>query len=86
MKIVKSHKNRTAHSENFGVWAGKTLLDQEVDQHASLCNHGGVSDSIEHVKIGYGDAFVWFDDMDEVRRLGEKLLEIAEEAEKREES
>jgi hypothetical protein len=55
-----------------------------VDQHASLCNHGGVSDSIEHVKIGYGDAFVWLDDMEEVRRLGEKLLEIAEEAEKRE--
>ena len=86
MKIVKSHKNRTAHSENFGVWAGKTLLDQEVDQHASLCNHGGVSDRIEHVKIGYGDAFVWLDDMEEVRRLGEKLVEIAEEAKKREES
>jgi hypothetical protein len=75
MKIVKSHKNRTAHSEFFGVWAGKTLLDQEVDIHATLASHGGVNDQIHHVKVGNGDAFIWFDDMEEVRRLGAKLTE-----------
>jgi hypothetical protein len=86
MKIVKRHKNRTAHSENFGVWPGKTLLDQEVDVHATIASHGGCNDRIDYVKIGCGDAFIWFDDMEEVRRLGEKLVEFAEEAKKREES
>lgn len=83
MKIVKSHKNRSAHSEQFGVWSGKTLNDIKVDPHACCVAHGGLADQIDHVKIGTGDAFVWFDDLDEVRRLGVKLIEIADENAKR---
>ena len=37
MKIVKQHKNRSVHSEAFGIFSGKTLA--EVD--ASNCSHGG---------------------------------------------
>lgn len=83
MKIVKSHKNRSAHSEQFGIWSGKTLNDIEVNPHATCATISELANQIVAVKIGNGDAFIWFDDLDEVRRLGVKLIEIADEDAKR---
>ena len=83
MKIVKQHKNRSAHSELFGIWAGKTLQEVEVNPHATCATHGGLNDMIDHVKIGQGEAFIWLDDMDEARRLGVRLIEFADEDAKR---
>ena len=80
MKIVKRHKNRSAHSEAFGIWSGKTLSDIEVNPHATCVSHGILADQIVHVQIGQGEAFIWLDDMNEVRRLGVKLIEIADES------
>ena len=47
MKIVKQHKNRSVHSEAFGIYSGKTLA--EVD---ASCSHGGTMDQIQYIKIG----------------------------------
>ena len=83
MKIVKTHKKRSANSEEFGIWSGKTLLEVDVDPHATCVTMSQLADQIVAVKIGNGDAFIWFDDLDEVRRLGVKLIEIADEDAKR---
>ena len=83
MKIVKRHKSRSAHSEAFGIWSGKTLQEVEVDKHAACVTHGVLADQIVHVKVGQGDAFIWLDDMNEVHNLGRKLIELANEAAKR---
>ena len=88
MKIVKQHKSRSVHSEAFGIFSGKTLTDIEIDHIASACTHGGTNDRIDHVKVGdtsHG-AFLWFDDIGEVSRLGRKLVEYAEEYERRQEN
>ena len=88
MKIVKQHKNRSAHSEAFGIYSGKTLADIEIDHIASACTHGGTNDQIDYVKVGNTShgAFLWFDDISEVSRLGRKLVELAEEYERRQEN
>ena len=81
MKIVKQHKNRSVHSEAFGIYSGKTL----AEVNASNCSHGGRSDKIEYIKIGdcsHG-AFIWFDDLEEAKALGEKLIEYYDEHLKR---
>ena len=82
MKIVKQHKNRSVHSEAFGIFSGKTLA--EVD--ASNCSHGGTMDRIEYIKIGdtSHDAFLWFDDLDEAKVLADKLIEFWAESRRRE--
>lgn len=85
MKIVKQHKSRSVHSEAFGIFSGKTLADIEIDHIASVVTHGGISDRIDHVKVGNTShpAFLWFDDLTEVERLGKKLVEYAEEYKRR---
>ena len=85
MKIVKKHKNRSAHSEEFGVWSGKTLADIPVNKHDYQVSFGGLQDRIDHIKVGNNDydAFLWFTDMQEVKEFGQRLVELAEEAEKR---
>ena len=81
MKIVKAHKNRSKHSEGFGIWSGKTL--SEVSIANSGISHGGCSDMIDYIRFGTNEAFMWIDDMEEARMLGEKLIQLAEEAERR---
>lgn len=83
MKIVKQHKNRSVHSEAFGIFSGKTL----AEVNATDCSHGGTNDRIEYIKIGdtSHDAFLWFTDLDEAKRLGERLIEFYEESERRKE-
>ena len=74
MKIVKQHKNRSVHSEAFGIFSGKTLA--EVD--ASNCSHGGTMDRIEYIKIGdcSHDAY-WLLFLDEAKNsLADKLIEF----------
>ena len=85
MKIVKQHKNRSAHSEAFGIFSGKTLADIEIDHIASACTHGELGGQIVHIKVGdtSHEAFLYFDDMIEAERLGKKLVGLAEEAFKR---
>ena len=80
MKIVKQHKNRSAHSEAFGIFSGKTLADIPINVIASQCTYGGLGGKIDHIKVGdtsHG-AFLWFDDLDEVAALGEKLVYYAQ--------
>ena len=69
MKIVKQHKNRSAHSEQFGIWSGKTLADIPVRKNDYHVTWGGVQDKIHHIKVGNlsHDAFLWFTDMQEVK-------------------
>ena len=88
MRIVKHHKSRSQHSEQFGIWSGKTLANIPVGKHDHHVTHGGLSDKIEHVKVGSlsHDAFLWFDDMEELRSLGEKLISIADEAARRQQN
>lgn len=85
MKIVKQHKNRSAYSESFGIYSGKTLADIPFGVHTHAVTAGGLNDKIEYVKIGNTshDAFLWFDNMDELKPFAEKLLEIASEHERR---
>ena len=81
MKIVKKYKSNISTAETFGVWPGKTI--------AVICSsdisHGGINDRIEYVKVGnaHHEAFLWFDDLDDARAIGETLLEFANEAERR---
>jgi len=85
MKIVKQHKNRSVHSEAFGIFSGKTLADIKVGINETRCSHGGLNDMIDYIKVGdtsHG-AFLWFDDIQEAEILGRKLIEYAEEAESR---
>jgi hypothetical protein len=85
MKIVKQHKNRSVHSEAFGIFSGKTLADIKVGINETGCTHGGTNDMIDYIKVGdtsHG-AFLWFDDIQEAEILGRKLIEYAEEAESR---
>ena len=86
MKIVKQHKNRSVHSEAFGIFSGKTLADIEIDHIASACTGGGLSDRIDHVKVGNTShgAFLWFDDLEEAKALGDKLIEFWAESRRRE--
>ncbi len=81
MKIVKQHKNRSVHSEAFGIYSGKTL----AEVNAYNCSHGGTMDQIHYIKIGdtSHDAFLWIDNLEEAKQLGEKLIEFYEESEKR---
>ena len=85
MKIVKKHKNCSAHSERFGIWSGKTLADIAIDINACQVTHGELGGQIVHIKIGNNDhdAFIWFEDMQEVMSLGKKLVRLADEAQKR---
>ena len=85
MKIVKKHKNCSAHSERFGIWSGKTLADIAIDINACQVSHGELGGQIVHIKIGNNDhdAFIWFEDMQEVMSLGKKLVRLADEAQKR---
>lgn len=88
MKIVKTHKIRSAHSEQFGLWSGKTLADIPVRFNDYQVSFGGVQDKIDHIKVGnlVHEAFLWFTDMQEVREFGQKLVELAEEAERRQQN
>ncbi len=85
MKIVKQHKNRSAYSESFGIYSGKTLADIPFDVHTHAVSHGGLNDQIDYIKIGNTshDAFLWFDNIDELKPFADKLLEIANEHERR---
>lgn len=85
MKIVKRHKNRSAHSEAFGIFSGKTLADIKIGINETGSSYGGLNDMIDHIKVGdtSHEAFLWFDDMQEAEILGRKLIEYAEEAESR---
>lgn len=86
MKIVKTHKNRSAHSEAFGIWSGKTLAEIPVGIHHHQVTTGGLNDKLDHIKVGNGsfDAFLWFDNIQEAGEFGQRLIEIAEEAKRRE--
>ena len=86
MKIVKAHKNRSAHSEAFGIWSGKTLAEIPVGIHDHQVSHGGLQDRIDHIKVGDGtfEAFLWFDNIQEAGELGQKLVDLALEAKSRE--
>ena len=88
MKIVKKHKNRSAHSEHFGIWSGKTLADITIDINAHQVTQGELSGQIVHVKVGNNshDAFLWFENMQELRSLGQKFTRLADEAERRQQN
>lgn len=88
MKIVKQHKNRSAHSEAFGIWSGKTLAEIPVGIYDYQVTTGGLNDKLDHIKVGNGsfDAFLWFDNIQEAGQFGQRLIEIAEEAKNREQS
>lgn len=79
MKIVKQHKVRAKSSEEFGIFSGKTIADIPINIIAAQCTYGGLGGKIEHIKIGdtSHDAFIWFEDLDEVAALGEKLVYYA---------
>ena len=81
MKIIKRHKNHSAHSKYYGVFSGKELADIDCLQ----VSHGGRSDKIEYIKIGdnSNEAFIWFDDMADARAIGKKLISFADEADRR---
>ena len=85
MKIVKRHKNNSQHSENFGIWSGKTLADIQMNWHGYQVSFGGLQGNIDHIKIGDNshDAFIWFDDPQEARVLGQRLIDIADENDRR---
>jgi hypothetical protein len=85
MKIVKLHKVNSAHSEQFGIWSGKTLANIPVGKTDHQVSHGGLKGQIDHIKVGDGshEAFLWFDDLQEAYELGGKLIELATEAELR---
>ena len=80
MKIVKQHKVRAKSSEEFGIFSGKTIADIPINKIAAQCTYGGLGGKIEHIKIGdtSHDAFIWFDDLDEVAALGKALVYYAE--------
>jgi len=80
MKIVKKHKHNTKSSELFGVFSGKTIADIPINVIAAQCTYGGLGGKIDHIKVGdtSHDAFIWFDDLDEVAALGEKLVYYAQ--------
>ena len=82
MKIVKKHKNRSAHSEAFGIWSGKTLAEIPVGIHDHQVSAGGLNDQIEYIKVGDGshNAFLWFDNPEEAREFGQRLIELADHA------
>jgi len=82
MKIVKAHKNRSAHSESFGIWSGKTLSEIPVGLHDHQVTAGGLSDQIDHIKVGDGshEAFLWFDNPEEAGEFGQRLIELANHA------
>ena len=88
MKIVKAHKNRSAHSEAFGIWSGKTLTEIPVGKHDYQIAYGGLQDKIDHIKVGNGsyEAFLWFDSVQEAGEFGQKLIDVALEAAKREQT
>lgn len=88
MKIVKAHKSRSAHSEAFGIWSGKTLAEIPVGKHDHQIAYGGLQDKIEHIKVGNGsyEAFLWFDNVQEAGEFGQKLVAVALEAAKREQT
>lgn len=83
MKIVKQHKNRTKTSEEFGIHSGKTIADIPINVIAAQCSYGGLGGKVDYIKIGdtSHDAFIWFDDLKEVRALGARLVEFAQKAE-----
>jgi hypothetical protein len=85
MKIVKRHKSRTKYSEQFGIWSGVTLANIPMGAHDHQTSFGGLQDKINHIKVGdnSNDAFIWFDDMNEARVLGQRLIDIANESDKR---
>ena len=85
MKIVKLHKNNSAHSEQFGIWSGKTLAEIPVGKNDYQVSHGGLNNQIDHIKVGDGNhnAFLWFDSMQEVYDFGGRLIELAIEADTR---
>lgn len=85
MKIVKLHKVNSAHSEQFGIWSGKTLAEIPVGKNDHQVSHGGLQDQIDHIKVGDGnyEAFLWFDNMQEVYEFGGKLIELAIESDTR---
>jgi hypothetical protein len=88
MKIVKRHKNHSAHSEAFGIWSGKTLADIPVGIYDHQVTTGGCNDKLDHIKVGNGsfDAFLWFDNIKEAGEFGQKLVDLALEAVNRERS
>lgn len=85
MKIVKLHKVNSAHSEQFGIWSGKTLAEIPVGKNHHQISHGGLKGQIDHIKVGDGshEAFLWFDNMQEVYDFGGKLIELAIESDNR---
>ena len=85
MRIVKRHKSRTKHSEEFGIHSGKTIANVEINWCGSQVSFGGLQGKITHIKVGdtSNDAFLWFDDMEEARTLGQRLVDIANESDKR---
>jgi hypothetical protein len=85
MKIVKLHKVNSAHSEQFGIWSGKTLAEISVGKNHHQISHGGCNDQVDHIKVGDGshEAFLWFDSMQEVYDFGGKLIELAIESDTR---
>lgn len=85
MKIVKLHKVNSAHSEQFGIWSGKTLAEIPVNKNHHQISHGGIQGQIDHIKVGDGshEAFLWFDNMQEVYDFGGKLIELAIESDTR---
>ena len=79
MKIVKHHKHNTKSSELFGVFPGKPIAEIPINIVAAQCTYGGLDGKVQYIKVGdtSHDAFLWFDNLDEVAALGEKLVYYA---------
>ena len=56
-----------------------------MGKNAHQVSHGGCQDQIDHIKVGDGshEAFLWFDNMQEVYDFGGKLIELAIESDNR---
>ena len=87
MKIVKTYKNGSKGTEIFGFFPGKTIAEIPINIVASQCTYGGLDGKVQYIKVGdtSHDAFLWFDNLDEVAALGEKLAYYANKGKERNE-
>ena len=86
MKIVKQHKNRSPHSQSFGIFSGKVVAELNSFQNGlGQVTSGGLNGKLDYIKIGDTSQshFIWIDDFAEAKAFGEKLIALSEEHERR---
>ncbi len=68
----------------FGVHSGKTLEEVKFTSEAGLHSftYGGLNNKVDYIKYGFGDHFLWFEDMEDARKFGEKLVQLSTDAQK----